>query len=93
MYDPVREIDRAQRFQETLRAQREGIAVPKRVAIAGFNGLPFASLVQPALTTIDSPRHEIGRIAAQQLIERIAGRTPTKRRVDVSFEMQVREST
>jgi len=76
-----------------LRAQREGIAIPKRIAIAGFNGLPLASLVTPALTTIMSPRHEIGRIAAQQLIERISGRTPIKRRVDVSFEMQIREST
>ncbi|MET0618359.1 MAG: substrate-binding domain-containing protein, partial [Luteibacter sp.] len=64
-----------------------------RIAIAGFNGLPFASLVTPALTTIVSPRLEIGRIAARQLIERIGGRTPAKRRVDVSFQMQIREST
>ncbi|WP_448095819.1 LacI family DNA-binding transcriptional regulator [Luteibacter yeojuensis] len=76
-----------------LRAQREGIAVPKQVAIAGFNGLGLADLVQPGLTTIMSPRLEIGRIAARQLLDRFAGRTPAKRRVDVSFQLQVRGST
>lgn len=76
-----------------LRAQRDGIAVPKRVAICGFNGLGLAELVMPALTTISSPRLEIGQIAAQQLLDRIAGRSPAKRRVDVSFELVARAST
>jgi LacI family gluconate utilization system Gnt-I transcriptional repressor len=76
-----------------LRAQREGIAVPKRVAIAGFNGLGLAELVQPTLTTIASPRLEIGRIAAQQLLDQLNGRPPRRRRVDVSFELATRQST
>ena len=76
-----------------LRAQRDGIAIPGRVAIAGFNGLGLAELVMPALTTIVSPRVEIGRIAAQQLFDRLAGRSPRRRRVDVSFELISRQST
>lgn len=76
-----------------LRAQREGIVVPGRVAIAGFNGLGLAELVQPALTTIVSPRLEIGRIAAQQLLDQLNGRPPRRRRVDVSFELAARQST
>lgn len=76
-----------------LRAQREKILVPKRAAIAGFNGLGMAELVLPALTTITSPRLEIGRIAAQQLIDRLAGHSPGRRRVDVSFELMARHST
>jgi len=76
-----------------LRAQREGIAVPGRVAIAGFNGLGLAELVQPTLTTIVSPRLEIGRIAAQQLLDQLNGRPPRRRRVDVSFELAARQST
>jgi len=76
-----------------LRAQREGIAIPERVAIAGFNGLGLAELVQPALTTIVSPRLEIGRIAAQQLLDQLNGRPPRRRRVDVSFELAARQST
>jgi LacI family gluconate utilization system Gnt-I transcriptional repressor len=76
-----------------LRAQRDGIPIPGRVAIAGFNGLGLAELVMPALTTIVSPRMEIGRIAAQQLFDRLAGRSPRRRRVDVSFELISRQST
>lgn len=76
-----------------LRAQREGIAIPEQVAIAGFNGLGLAELVQPSLTTIMSPRLEMGRIAARQLLDRFDGRTPLKRRVDVSFQLRVRDST
>ena len=76
-----------------LRAQRERIAIPGRVAIAGFNGLGLAELVLPTLTTIVSPRLEIGRIAAQQLLDRLAGHSPRRRRVDVSFELISRQST
>lgn len=76
-----------------LRAHREGIEVPGRVAIAGFNGLPAAALVTPALTTIVSPRRTIGRIAAEHLVSRINGTTPPERRVDVSFELVARDST
>jgi len=53
----------------------------------------MAELVLPALTTITSPRLEIGRIAAQQLIDRLAGHSPGRRRVDVSFELMARHST
>lgn len=76
-----------------LRAQREGIAVPGRVAIAGFNGLGLAELVMPALTTIVSPRLEIGSTAAQLLLDRIGGQAVRRRRVDVSFKLVAREST
>lgn len=76
-----------------LRAQREDIAIPKRVAVAGFNGLPTAALVTPALTTIASPRRAIGRLAAEQLVSRISGETPESKHIDVSFELMARSST
>jgi LacI family gluconate utilization system Gnt-I transcriptional repressor len=76
-----------------LRAQREGIAVPKRVAIAGFNGFGIGELVQPALTTIVSPRQQIGQIAATKLIARIQGQDSGATRVDVGFSLRVGGST
>lgn len=75
-----------------LRARRDGIDVPGRIAIAGFNGLPMGALTTPALTTIVSPRRRIGREAAEMLLARIAGGKPP-RRVDVGFALDVREST
>jgi LacI family transcriptional regulator, gluconate utilization system Gnt-I transcriptional repressor len=76
-----------------LRAQREGIAVPKRIAIAGFNGFGIGELVQPALTTIVSPRQQIGQIAATKLIARIQGRESGAASVDVGFSLRVGGST
>ena len=76
-----------------LRAQRDGIAVPGRVAVAGFNGLDISGLVTPGLTTIASPRLAIGRIGAEKLLEAIQIGDPKARRVDVGFELIVREST
>ena len=58
------------------RAQREGIVVPARVAIAGFNGLDISALTTPALTTIVSPRQRIGELAARKLLGRIQGGPP-----------------
>jgi LacI family transcriptional regulator, gluconate utilization system Gnt-I transcriptional repressor len=76
-----------------LRAQREGIPVPKRVAIAGFNGFGIGELVQPALTTIVSPRQQIGQIAAAKLIARIQGKDSGPTSVDVGFSLRTGEST
>jgi LacI family gluconate utilization system Gnt-I transcriptional repressor len=76
-----------------LRAQREGIPVPKRVAIAGFNGFGIGELVQPALTTIVSPRQQIGQIAANKLVARIQGRESGPTSVDVGFSLRIGAST
>ncbi len=76
-----------------LRAQRDNIAIPGRIAIAGFNGLPISALATPALTTIISPRKLIGRTAAQMLLARITGSGPTARRVNVGLELAARQST
>ena len=76
-----------------LRAQRDGIAVPGRVAVAGFNGLDISGLVTPGLTTIVSPRRDIGRIGAEKLLGAIAGGAAGARRVDVGFTLVERGST
>lgn len=76
-----------------LRAQRDGIDVPGRIAIAGFNGLAIGALTNPALTTIVSPRQQIGEIAARKLLARIQGKLSGPARVDVGFRLEIRAST
>ena len=76
-----------------LRAQREGIEVPGRIAVAGFNGLGIGALTTPALTSIVSPRRRIGEIAARKLLARIQGRPAGPARVDVGYRLEVRSST
>ena len=76
-----------------LRAQHEGIAVPGRIAIAGFNGLAIGALTTPALTSIVSPRQQIGEIAARKLLARIQGKQAGPLRVDVGYRLEIRSST
>jgi LacI family gluconate utilization system Gnt-I transcriptional repressor len=76
-----------------LAALRDGIAVPQRVAVAGFNDLTGSDQMLPTLTTVRTPRAEIGQTAARLLLTLIRGDLSAKRRVDLGFELVVREST
>lgn len=73
--------------------QRHGISVPGRVALAGFNDLPASACTTPALSTVATPRREIGRHAALMLLELISGRAPTPHSLDLGFTLHVRESS
>lgn len=48
-----------------------GVAIPDRVMIAGFDGTPQSAVVEPSLTTVQIPSADIGRLAADMLLERI----------------------
>jgi DNA-binding LacI/PurR family transcriptional regulator len=56
------------RLMEALAAS--GINVPGDVAVTGFDGIVAGRIARPALTTVRQPMEEMGRIAAQILIER-----------------------
>jgi LacI family gluconate utilization system Gnt-I transcriptional repressor len=73
--------------------QRAGIAVPGRVAVAGFNDLPASSLMVPSLTTVETPRYQVGYQAASLLLDLIDGKTPQARCIDLGFVLREREST
>ncbi|MDF0599717.1 LacI family DNA-binding transcriptional regulator [Psychromarinibacter sp. C21-152] len=70
-------------------AQRRGLRVPQDLAIIGFNDLDVSSAVMPALTTIRSPRKQMGRLAAQALL----GDGDLAKKIDVGFELIPRGST
>ncbi|WP_249977038.1 LacI family DNA-binding transcriptional regulator [Vreelandella olivaria] len=76
-----------------LAAQRQGLSIPRDIAIAGFNGLPLGQHVTPQLTTILSPREEMGRLAATELIRRLGGKSVYRRQHDVGFTLQAGGST
>jgi LacI family transcriptional regulator len=50
-----------------------GRRVPEDLAIIGFDDIPLASLVTPTLTTVQLPRYEIGRRAAELLFAKLEG--------------------
>ncbi|SHF25624.1 transcriptional regulator, LacI family [Seinonella peptonophila] len=50
-----------------------GISVPEQVAICGYDGIQLSQITEPELTTVVQPIYEMGRLAAQILIEKIGG--------------------
>lgn len=58
-------------FAILKRLQEMNIRVPDDVAIVGHDGLDLINLIHPQLTTIEQPRDEMGRLAAQMLIDLI----------------------
>lgn len=76
-----------------LHAQRLGLRIPGDIAIAGFNGLPLGQHVTPRLTTIQSPREAMGRLAAEQVLRRLDHQPVTQRQQDVGFTLMVGQST
>lgn len=76
-----------------LCAQKMGVSVPQRMAVAGFNDLVGSALMLPPLTTVRTPRHAIGAQAAQMLLQLMQGLPCAHTQVDLGFELMVRQST
>jgi LacI family gluconate utilization system Gnt-I transcriptional repressor len=72
--------------------QRRGIAVPGKLAIAGFNDLPVSAWMNPSLTTIATPRYRIGYEAATLLRHAIEGTPLATRQIDLGYTLMARES-
>lgn len=77
-------------LMDALRAS--GTRVPDDVAMVGFDGIPFAAIANPRLTTVAVPSAAMGRMAAASLIESLqVGSLPVA--VLLPLELIVREST
>lgn len=76
-----------------LAALRLGIAVPQKLAIAGFNDLAGSDQMWPPLTTIRTPRVEIGESAATMLLQLMRGEAVARSSVDVGWQLVRRQST
>ena len=49
-----------------------GIRVPDDLALIGFDDMPWATSLNPPLTAVSQPSHELGSSAADLLLDRIA---------------------
>jgi LacI family transcriptional regulator len=70
-----------------------GAHVPGDLSIVGFNDIPLAGLLEPALTTVRVPQLEMGVTGASLLIDRLEGRPIDDVRVTLPTELLIRAST
>src|SRR5438105_4328110 len=76
-----------------LAALRLGVKVPERVAVAGFNDLNGSDQMLPSLTTVHTPRTEIGERAAQMLLSLMRHEPVGVASLDLGYRLVVRAST
>jgi DNA-binding LacI/PurR family transcriptional regulator len=78
-------------------ARDAGLRVPDDLSVVGFDDIPMARRMRPALTTVHQDAAEKGRIAAAELAAAVArhraGHEPVVRRIVLPTELVVRDST
>jgi LacI family gluconate utilization system Gnt-I transcriptional repressor len=71
----------------------EGLSIPTQLALAGFNGLSFLDALPLRLTTVETPRLEMGRRAAAHIMRQpgpedvVSDPGPTAGLVDLGFRL------
>jgi LacI family transcriptional regulator len=67
-------------------------SIPKDISLIGYDDLQFTSILRVPLTTVRQPSQEVGRIAAQKLLEKMAGNVARPIRITTKPQLIIRES-
>ncbi len=70
----------------------QGLKVPDDISLVGFDDLPLALYMDPPLTTVRQPKHEMGRMAMEVLLKLMAG-SAADQDLAVAGALIVRQST
>lgn len=75
--------------------KKRNIAIPDTIALAGFCNFSSPELFCPSLTTIRQPAFEMGKAAAELLIELIEAKRPVSsfKKIELPVELQIRNSS
>jgi DNA-binding LacI/PurR family transcriptional regulator len=68
------------------------VRIPEDLALVGFDDMPWATLIRPPLTAVAQSAEELGRVAAQLLLERLEDPSRVVRQVVLPTRLMVRAS-
>lgn len=72
----------------------KGIKIPEDIALVGFTNMPVSDALEPSLTTVDQPAYEMGRIAANNLLDQLMDPERYQpRNIELDTELIVRKSS
>lgn len=76
--------------------QKRGIRIPEDIAVVGFSESKMAMIVEPNLTSVEQPTFEMGRLAAEILLQQIDDKSdallPSKV-ITLDAKLNIRESS
>jgi DNA-binding LacI/PurR family transcriptional regulator len=72
--------------------KQAGLKVPENISLVGFDGGEFAAYSDPPLTTVRVPAHEMGRLAANVLMDAIDQDISHPRQYCLDADLIIRES-
>lgn len=86
-------------FTDTLaigamnRLRELGKKIPEDVAVASFSGTVLSTIVYPQLTTVEPPLTQMGKTAAELILEKIKDPLSPNQSIVLDAEIQLRAST
>lgn len=86
-------------FTDTLaigmmnRLRELGKKIPEEIAVASFSGTELSTIVYPKLTTVEPPLLQMGRTAAELILEKTKNPSSPNRSVVLNAEIRMRAST
>jgi len=73
--------------------EERGLRCPEDVSIVGFNDMPFVDKLRPPLTSVRVPQREIGKVAADLLLEQLSEGSSPANEILLEPTLVVRGST
>ena len=72
--------------------RERNLRVPEDVSVMGFDDIPQAGHIRPALTTVRQPLEQMGRVATQMLLDVLTAPGTKPQRVELPTELIIRDS-
>jgi LacI family transcriptional regulator len=72
--------------------REKGLRIPEDVSVVGFDDIPQAASVRPAMTTVRQPLEKMGQAATQMLLDLLAHPQKKTERFELPTELIIRDS-
>jgi LacI family gluconate utilization system Gnt-I transcriptional repressor len=71
---------------------RRGISVPEDLGICGFNNFAMSEAAHPQVSTVETHRYEMGKLAGEHLLQRFKKPSTPSIKLDLGFDFLHRKS-
>jgi len=74
-------------------ARRLGLSIPEDLMVIGYDNVDYSMISSPTITTINTPKFQLGYTACEILVERILNPNAAVQHISLPSELIIREST